>query len=107
MENLTIEQVEKEILVELKEVMDPELMVNVVDLGLIYSVTVSPDTFKVSVVMTLTSKGCPLGDVIIQEIEHTIFRMYPGIQTDVQLVWEPEWSSDMISEDGHVAMQVG
>lgn len=82
----------------LKTVYDPEIGVNVVDLGLVYDIDVS-DTHDVLVTMTLTSLGCPLGPVIVQEVTNALGDL-PGIGAiDVKLVWSPPWSPDLMSED--------
>ena len=82
----------------LKNVYDPEIGVNIVDLGLVYDADIS-DAGDVLVTMTLTSLGCPLGPVIVQEVNNAL-KDLPGIgDTDVKLVWSPPWSPDMMSED--------
>lgn len=82
----------------LKNVYDPEIGVNIVDLGLVYDADVS-EGGDVLVTMTLTSLGCPLGPVIVQEVNNAL-KDLPGIgDTDVKLVWSPPWSPDMMSED--------
>ena len=82
----------------LKTVYDPEIGVNVVDLGLVYDVDVS-ESSDVLVTMTLTSLGCPLGPVIVQEVTNALGDL-PGIgEIDVKLVWSPPWSPDNMSED--------
>ncbi len=82
----------------LKNVYDPEIGVNIVDLGLVYDADVS-DAGDVLVTMTLTSLGCPLGPVIVQEVTGAL-KDLPGINdVDVKLVWSPPWSPDAMSED--------
>ncbi len=82
----------------LKNVYDPEIGINIVDLGLIYDVEVSEES-DVLITMTLTSIGCPLGPVIVQEATNALADL-PGIATvDVKLVWSPAWTPDMMSED--------
>jgi metal-sulfur cluster biosynthetic enzyme len=82
----------------LKSVYDPEIGINVVDLGLVYDAEVS-ETGDVLVTMTLTSLGCPLGPVIVQEVQSAL-RDLPGIgDIDVKLVWSPPWSPEMMSEE--------
>ncbi len=82
----------------LKNVYDPEIGVNIVDLGLVYDADVS-EQGDVLVTMTLTSLGCPLGPVIVQEVNNAL-KDLPGIgSTDVKLVWSPAWSPDMMSEE--------
>lgn len=82
----------------LKQVYDPEIGINVVDLGLVYDADIS-DNGDVLVTMTLTSLGCPLGPVIMQEVTGAL-KQLPGIgDIDVKLVWSPPWTPDMMSED--------
>ena len=95
---------ENEVLELLKKVIDPELMVNIVDLGLVYGIQQSSKTKAIIVNITLTSVGCPMGDVIIQDIENTLFRCYPDYKITVQLVWNPKWNPDMASEEGKLAL---
>ena len=81
----------------MRDVMDPELGINVVDLGLVYGVTVSED--KVATIdMTLTSAACPLTDVIEDQTAAAL----EGLVDDVQInwVWLPPWGPDKISDDG-------
>lgn len=82
----------------LKNVYDPEIGINIVDLGLVYDVDVA-EQGDVLVTMTLTSIGCPLGPVIVQEVTGALKEL-PGIaDVDVKLVWSPPWSPDSMSED--------
>lgn len=82
----------------LKTVYDPELNINVVDLGLIYDISL-PDERVASVVMTLTTPGCPLHDSIVNGVKHCIERMEEIDRADVQLVWEPAWTPERMSEE--------
>ena len=88
---------EDEILEAMKDVVDPELMVNVVDLGLVYGVQVD-DEGDVTIDMTLTSPTCPLTD----KIEYDTKYVLDGLVTSVTInwVWLPPWTLEMISEDG-------
>jgi metal-sulfur cluster biosynthetic enzyme len=89
---------EDEVKNNLKNVYDPEIGVNIVDLGLVYDTDVA-ENGDVLVTMTLTSLGCPLGPVIVQEVQGAL-RDLPGINdVDVKLVWSPPWSPDMMSEE--------
>jgi metal-sulfur cluster biosynthetic enzyme len=82
----------------LKSVYDPEIGINVVDLGLVYDADIS-NSGDVLVTMTLTSLGCPLGPVIVQEVQSALSGL-PGIgEIDVKLVWSPPWSPEMMSEE--------
>jgi metal-sulfur cluster biosynthetic enzyme len=82
----------------LKEVYDPEIPVNIVDLGLIYNVGV--DDGEVEVDMTLTAQGCGMGPYIAQQAEWRIAEMEDVEDVRVNLVWDPPWNPDMITEDG-------
>jgi len=95
----------KELIMEkLKEVQDPELMMSIVDLGLIYDVTIEEG--HVHVLYTLTSPGCPLAPVIAGQLENALTDI-PGVnQVDAQLTFSPPWDPrTMASED--VKMQLG
>lgn len=82
----------------LKSVYDPEIGINIVDLGLVYDADIS-ENGDVLVTMTLTSLGCPLGPVIVQEVQHAL-KEFEGIgEIDVKLVWSPPWSPALMSED--------
>ena len=81
----------------LKAVMDPEIGINIVDLGLVYDAQISDG--HVTVEMTLTSMGCPLTELIHQQCTLVLTRL-PGVeQVDVNFVFSPPWSTDMISEE--------
>lgn len=84
----------------LKSVIDPELMVNIVDLGLVYNINIDELTNHILVEMTLTSTGCPLGDVIKQHATEVLSAQYPGFTNDIILVWNPVWNPSFISEEG-------
>jgi len=86
----------------LKTVIDPEVDVNIVDLGLIYDIKV--DGNKVVVVMTLSTPGCPLGDTIMENAAHVINANIADVEVDVQLVWEPAWTPDLISPEGKAVL---
>jgi metal-sulfur cluster biosynthetic enzyme len=82
----------------LRSVYDPEIGINIVDLGLVYDADVA-ENGDVLVTMTLTSLGCPLGPVIVQEVQSAL-KDFEGIgDVDVKLVWSPPWSPDMMSEE--------
>ena len=87
-----------QILEALREVYDPEIPVNVVDLGLIYSVEVSEG--DVHIEMTLTAPGCGMGPYIAQQAEWRIAEIDGVDDVNVELVYDPPWTPDMISEEG-------
>jgi len=100
--NLTAE--EQQIFELLKTVMDPEVAVNIVDLGLVYEIHLKEEEKQIHVVMTLSTRGCPLGDTIMQNVEVVIQSNYPGYEANVELVWEPEWTPELITDAGREAI---
>ena len=89
---------EDELLAALRQVYDPEVGINVVDLGLIYGVAQHDDCVHVE--MTLTTPGCPLHDTIGQAVQRALVRV-PGVaRSEVELVWDPPWTPMMITDAG-------
>jgi len=83
----------------LKQVYDPELMINVVDLGLVYHVDLDETAKKISVDMTLTSPACPVGPQIVQQAKMALERLEGVESADVNIVMSPPWSPDKMSEE--------
>ena len=90
--------VEGEIVKALKEVYDPEIPVNVYDLGLIYNIDVDDDN-NVEIRMTLTAPNCPIADDILQEVHDKIKEIEEVNEVDVKLVFDPPWDKEMMSEE--------
>ena len=91
--------VSKENVVEkLKKVVDPELYINVVDLGLIYDVKVNKN--NVSILMTLTFPGCPLGSIIHEEIKEKVGSIKKVGKVDLKITFDPPWDLSKISDEG-------
>ena len=91
---------------QLKKVYDPEIPVNIVDLGLVYSMEVEKFDagYRVNVAMTLTAPGCGMGPAIAEDARSKIL-LVPGVNSaDVRLVWEPPWNQSMISEEGKMRL---
>ena len=87
----------------LRTVFDPEIPVNVVDLGLVYNVAVSGNSVHVD--MTMTMRGCPMHQYITKDAEDKL-RQLPGVDSaTVKLVWDPPWNQSMISEAGWKALR--
>jgi len=89
------ELTEDSVRLALRRVKDPELNLNIVDLGLVYSVSVDDDN-KVVVDMSLTSPGCPAGPQILADVERTIQAMSGAGKVVINLVWEPYWTPERI-----------
>lgn len=88
----------------LHDVYDPEIPLNIADLGLIYDLQVS-DQGEVHVLMTLTAPGCPVGDMIADEIRDRVMSL-PGVQdVQVEFTFDPLWTPERISEEGREALR--
>jgi len=87
----------------LMQVIDPELYVNVIDLGLVYEVDFT-EVATVKVTMTLSTPGCPMGDAITGGVENALATVFPDREIEVEVVWEPRWNYDMITEEGKAQM---
>lgn len=83
----------------LYEVIDPELMVNIVDLGLVYDVEIKEENI-VKVTMTLTTPHCPMVEAIQTGVKNALEKELPGFEVDINLVFEPAWNYDMVSAEG-------
>jgi metal-sulfur cluster biosynthetic enzyme len=81
----------------LYRVMDPELFVNIMDLGLVYDLDFSKDN-KIIVIMTLSTPHCPLEEAITSGVKNSMSIDFPGVEVEVKIVWEPAWNFTMMSE---------
>lgn len=92
---------------QLRQVFDPEIPVNIVDLGLIYSMDIEQTAdqgHKVSVAMTLTAPGCGMGPAIAEDAKGKIL-LVPGVSdAEVRITWDPPWNQSMISEEGKMKL---
>ena len=96
-------EIEEKIVEMLKTVYDPEIPVNVYDLGLIYKVDVNDD-FGVTIDMTLTSPSCPAGEFITEDIREKVSHIEGVTSAVVNIVFEPEWNQDMMSEEAKLEL---
>jgi len=91
----------------LKKVFDPEIPVNIVDLGLVYSLNTKERLeggYKLDMDMTLTAPGCGMGPAIAEDAKGQLERV-PGVsEAEVNIVWDPPWNQDMISEEGKMVL---
>lgn len=86
-----------------RTVYDPEIPVNIYDLGLIYTIAINPEN-EVSVTMTLTAPGCPVAGEMPGWVQEAIMGV-PGVKTvDVDLVWEPPWGMEMMSDEARLEL---
>ena len=87
----------------LKEVYDPEIPVNIYDLGLIYELTISKSR-EVSILMTFTAPNCPMADQVMQEVQEGV-QSVPGVtKCNIELTFEPQWDRSMLSEEARVEL---
>jgi metal-sulfur cluster biosynthetic enzyme len=88
----------------LRQVVDPEVALSIVDVGLVYAVTVTTD--RVHVLMTMTSAACPVTDVIIDDVQAELDRVVPAhMKIAVEITWEPPWTPERMSERARQLMQ--
>ncbi len=99
--DLTKYDIEEKVVEMLKTVFDPEIPVNVYDLGLIYKVDVSDD-FDINIEMTLTAPNCPAADFIMEDIQMKLESIHGARNVNVELVFEPEWDKSMMSEEARL-----
>ncbi|OHC68062.1 MAG: hydroxylase [Rhodocyclales bacterium GWA2_65_20] len=81
----------------LRQVIDPEVGMNIVALGLVYRIEVAPDSLVIE--MTMTSPACPMGEMIVGDVRAALKKALPdAIEPDIRLVWEPPWNASMMDE---------
>ena len=95
---ITKKDVEELIIETLKTIFDPEIPVDIYELGLIYEINVDDD-FNAEVVMTLTSPSCPVAETMPEEVKTKVAAMWSVKSAEVNLVWEPTWTKEMMSEE--------
>ena len=105
---LTGEALEREIWETLKTCYDPEIPVNIVDLGLIYDMHVDQlaDGARVDIKMTLTAQGCGMGTSIAADARNKILDLPGVVEADVQVVWDPPWTPEKISPEGRALLGI-
>ena len=89
--------IKNQVIEEIKKIFDPEIPVNIYELGLIYKVEVD-ETNKVSIDMTLTSPNCPVAESLPKEVKDNIMKVEGVSDVNLNLVWEPPWDKDKMSE---------
>ena len=97
------ERIEERTVELLKTVYDPEIPVNIYDLGLIYKIDLSDD-FTLSIDMTLTAPNCPAADFIVEDVRQRLESIDGVKGVEVNLVFEPEWDKDMMTEEAKVEL---
>lgn len=97
------EFLEKEIVSKLKSVFDPEIPVDIYELGLIYEVLIN-DEGNVNIKMTLTSPACPVAGSLPQEVKDKVGSIKEVNDVELELIWEPPWNQDMMSDEAKVEL---
>lgn len=97
-EELTKKDVEELIIETLKTIYDPEIPVDIYEMGLVYEINLD-DEFNAEILMTLTSPSCPVAESLPEEVRQKIDTMWSVKSAKVELVWEPSWTKDMMSEE--------
>lgn len=90
----------------LKQVIDPEIGLNVIDLGLIYNVDFIEKEQKIICTMTLTTQFCPMGESITDGVKFALQEAFERYEADVELTFEPPWNYDMISDEGRLFLRM-
>ena len=98
MSDLSKNDVENQVIDVLKTIYDPEIPVNIYDLGLVYEVKIDDD-FNLTIDMTLTSPNCPVAESLPREVEQKTGDLWSVKSSKVDVVWEPTWTKDMMSEE--------
>ena len=104
---VTQEQLEKEIWNQLRSCYDPEIPVNIVDLGLIYDCHITPlppGSHRVDVKMTLTAPGCGMGPMLAQDVQNKVLGLEGVDDVAVELVWDPPWNQGMMTEEAKLQL---
>ena len=98
-------ELKEKIIGEIKKIYDPEIPVNIYDLGLIYDVKVHENN-NVDVKMTLTTPNCPVAESLPMEVEHTVKEVKEVNKVNLELVWDPPWNKSMITEAGKLELNL-
>ncbi len=97
--------IKKKIIEEIKKIYDPEIPVNIYELGLIYKIEVNEKN-KVNVDMTLTSPNCPAAESLPNEVKQNIMKVEGVSEVNLNLVWEPPWDKDKMSEAAKLELNI-
>jgi FeS assembly SUF system protein len=96
-------EIETNIVLVLKNVYDPEITVNIYDLGLIYDIDVEPDG-TANITMTLTAPNCPMADILLKEVNDQVGQVKGVSQVKIDLTFEPQWNQTMMSDEAKLEL---
>ena len=94
----------KKVIEEIKKIYDPEIPVNIYELGLIYDISIKDDNVKVK--MTLTTPNCPVAESLPKEVKDSIMAIKSVKKVDLDLVWDPPWDKSMMSEAANLELNL-
>ena len=98
-------QTEEQVREVLKQCFDPEIPVNIVDLGLIYGLKITEE--EIDVTMTLTAQGCPMHTQITADVQQKLLAGVPGLKkANVEIVWTPAWTPELLSKDARLQLGI-
>jgi FeS assembly SUF system protein len=100
-----MQNMKEKIIKEVKKIYDPEIPVNIYELGLIYRLEVDENN-KVNIDMTLTSPNCPVAESLPKQVKETIMKVAGVSDVDLKLVWEPPWTKDKMSEAAKLELNI-
>ena len=98
-------ELKDKIILEIKKIYDPEIPVNIYELGLIYKIEIS-DEKKVNIEMTLTSPNCPVAESLPKMVKDNVLKIEEVSNVDLKLVWSPPWTKDMMSESAKLELNL-
>ena len=98
-------ELKEKIVAEIKKIYDPEIPINIYELGLIYKIDIK-DAKKVNIEMTLTSPNCPVAESLPKKVKDNILKLDGVDDVDLKLVWDPPWTQDMMSESAKLDLNL-
>ena len=104
--NEQIEDIKNRILESLEQVIDPELGIDIVNLGLVYEIHFNDENGETQIDMTLTTMGCPLAELLTDQIHDAMSDVPEGRKVEVRLVWYPAWTVDKMSRYARIALGI-
>lgn len=103
-ENIDVNQLGEQIIGAIKTVFDPEIPIDVYELGLIYDVMVNEETLDVKIIMTLTTPNCPVAESLPAEVKEKVRSVDNVNEVELELTFDPPWSQENISEEGRLEL---
>lgn len=88
----------------LLHIYDPEVGLDIINMGLVYEIRYVEEENTIMIIMTLTSRGCPMGPMITENVSEVLQSHYPDKDIHIHLVWEPKWTADKISDEGRAQL---